>query len=1551
MSLFVASTCQLGNDTWTETMAWSRADPIGALASKSIDDNDNERNHILFTNNEGEVMSKSTISHDYEATVLDWHPIDKVLAIGWGDGMISCWTVDGKIRPSSSFSNNNQHSKAITVLKWNPLGKRLVSGDKNGSVVVWAVDSRGGLNPIRQYKKKGEITAIIFCLMPIKLEAIRSKNEIKTSYSPSFFFGTNKGALVYADDLGHCADVQTLPSCIDTMLFFEEKSRLIIITRTFLLRQYHVSEDGRVSDVQDIKISVPGDIADRGIKSVVWAGPGLLAIATEEKFVRMLDIAADESYNISLMSALGGDGVEKNDKVACVSFSPIDRHLAVGTIQGVVIIWKYAGLSRDFTGNKPIAATSSSEWELIFRTHLNYPVLQLTWYGGRGLLGAVTEDSTIVLNESIMNSYMNGDLAVIQISNTEVSVNLGGPQDTVIINTGVQIKGLSVGKSCFVVWSGKVSKVYRVDLQLQKYEELESMKNNGVAMAIADSSTISDEAWFVAEGSSIKINNFGGTQKGLISFSEVEGFPELLDINGRYLAVITNKGFIKIVDINKPTAPKQCGTAGQFYSYKTSFSSSGSNLKVRNIRINCAGTRVAILTDLVEGSLQICHPDPRLHIYDRNKGSILVFDFTELRRCPISVFWDDKDDRFISCEALRNRTLANSPPVVKSTPSTDETSGKLINNNTAANNTENETESDIEIYLFFATSEHGILMQDSFPRKFPCGDMIGLQVPRLYFRNSLQLGKNDEENNESVVAMNATSKQVKIYSKVMRDFVGMDDITEEVKVALLDFSYNLTLGKLDEAYRAVKAIDSPSIWENMAQMCVKTKRLDVAEVCLGNMGHARGAAALRESRKDGSVDVSVGILAIQLGLLDDAARLFREANRYDLLNKLYQSAGLWDKAINIANSKDRIHVKTTHYQYAKHLESLGRTEDAIQHFEMSETGRTEVPRMLFSLGRVDELGEYVLQSDDPALLKWWAAYLESIERYDKARKYYSKAGDNLSLVRICCFKGDFNKAADIIAESNDRAAAYHFARQLENQGEYQDAINFYSKSGCYNHSIRLAKTYNLDSELMRFAMKSTSALMIECAVHFESKGEYDKAVQLYHKGGDIPRALDLCFKVGEGGDKSSEAGAVFDMLNTIAQDLGAETSPQMLARCADFLVQHKQYDKAIELYVIAKRFHQAVEMCLQQRVTINDDMVEKLTPPENGIDPTERKEILKDLAKALKKQGSYTMASKKYTQAGDRVRAIKCLVRSGDTKAVIQFTNISRNIEIYKLAANYLQQMNWRESVDIMKAIITFYNKAKAFYQLAGFYDSCAQVEIDEYRDYEKAIGALNEALKYLSKDTSPDTVDEIRKYSNSIEKRIGMIEKFVQARKIAKREPEKMVSICESLLHEPMLEEAIRAGDCLAMLVEHFYSTNQMQEAYDKLQEMESRRIQLHPYIENEIIDSVYNAIGINNQAGNKNKSKNNNLSDDKKQLDINHDEEDEDEVDYRGNKGNDRNNNSNAVSKVKISQKQDDDDEEDVDDNDDNDNSRKPDKYGNKYNNNTNSKYKSNPPPYGRK
>lgn len=80
--------------------------------------------------------------------------------------------------------------------------------------------------------------------------------------------------------------------------------------------------------------------------------------------------------------------------------------------------------------------------------------------------------------------------------------------------------------------------------------------------------------------------------------------------------------------------------------------------------------------------------------------------------------------------------------------------------------------------------------------------------------------------------------------------------------------YSLEMLKLGEilSFGHIFFSDSESVWENMAKMCVKSRRLDVASVCLGNMGHARGARALREAMKEPELDAKVAVLAMQLGL-------------------------------------------------------------------------------------------------------------------------------------------------------------------------------------------------------------------------------------------------------------------------------------------------------------------------------------------------------------------------------------------------------------------------------------------------------------------------------------------------------------------------------------------------------------------------------------------------------------------------------------------------------------------------------------------------------------
>ena len=68
------------------------------------------------------------------------------------------------------------------------------------------------------------------------------------------------------------------------------------------------------------------------------------------------------------------------------------------------------------------------------------------------------------------------------------------------------------------------------------------------------------------------------------------------------------------------------------------------------------------------------------------------------------------------------------------------------------------------------------------------------------------------------------------------------------------------------------------------------------------------------------------------------------------------------------------------------------------------------------------------------------------------------------------------------------------------------------------------------------------------------------------------------------------------------------------------------------------------------------------------------------------------------------------LLKSGDTEKIVFFAGVSRQKEIYVMAANYLQSLDWKKDPEIMKNIITFYTKGRALDLLASFYDVCAQV-------------------------------------------------------------------------------------------------------------------------------------------------------------------------------------------------------------------------------------------------
>jgi len=58
--------------------------------------------------------------------------------------------------------------------------------------------------------------------------------------------------------------------------------------------------------------------------------------------------------------------------------------------------------------------------------------------------------------------------------------------------------------------------------------------------------------------------------------------------------------------------------------------------------------------------------------------------------------------------------------------------------------------------------------------------------------------------------------------------------------------------------------------------------------------------------------------------------------------------------------------------------------------------------------------------------------------WEQAMQCYEVAQDYYSLVRILCFNGQLDKAAEITEETGCKAAAYHLARRLNVENEVKN---------------------------------------------------------------------------------------------------------------------------------------------------------------------------------------------------------------------------------------------------------------------------------------------------------------------------------------------------------------------------------------------------------------------------------------------------------------------------------------------------------------------------------
>ena len=94
--------------------------------------------------------------------------------------------------------------------------------------------------------------------------------------------------------------------------------------------------------------------------------------------------------------------------------------------------------------------------------------------------------------------------------------------------------------------------------------------------------------------------------------------------------------------------------------------------------------------------------------------------------------------------------------------------------------------------------------------------------------------------------------------------------------------------------------------------------------------------------------------------------------------------------------------------------------------------------MLYEANQTDQLGTYIKQMNDPELSHWWGQCCESIGDMPAAMEVYQQANDTLALVRLHCRNEDFVTASTLVEESDNAAAAFLLARQLEATEQVKD---------------------------------------------------------------------------------------------------------------------------------------------------------------------------------------------------------------------------------------------------------------------------------------------------------------------------------------------------------------------------------------------------------------------------------------------------------------------------------------------------------------------------------
>ncbi|KRZ69257.1 Intraflagellar transport protein -like protein [Trichinella papuae] len=1333
-------------------------------------------------------------------SILQWHPTTTLLAFCETKRKFGIFNIKTK----EMFNVSSNTDAQTNIIQWNESGNILFFSTLSGDCFVYAISDTGKFHTLITVVRLEDVSQCT-----VSVDRFFSKNDDDHDNDDIndkclFFVGGSTGIIYALFDHNNFENCYALKNSVGRLLLSQDGRSLIAVTEDLFLTQFTIDAYYKLTKTTEVKLSFRSKCLE-----VTWAGQNLLAFCSGENVVRFWNVALETNSTLSISDCpeLSGD-----DKIYKIAYSSFKETLAVGTSNGKIILWRQKQL-----------ASSKDEchrWYMIaVLKYLKMPSkIQLS--KSHSTFAVSSNYSVCIYNEQPVLFCSTEEIIVVQNMKKSVSVYSISNGTSSQVTLDRAITAMCIDGNHAVLSDGFVVEIYKLT-ESKTLEKIGGFKMSSTAMAIQGTNI------FFTDSNRIQVRTLQGVIKQFVPLPDSEGDAIRFAIGGQRLCVATKSGSLRIYDNRKNELKME---------YKLNFVAMLCETfeSIKTTSINCAGCCCSFTISKTDKSLDTC-----IYVWDALSDKVHFFDFqtctsgklrpkqkksyTNHRKqfpqnfCngyPVEHLWDGIDCRILLCQIV-----ASSIPSDNSAISSPCENCSLI-------------------AIFFVHSELDMLLQRIILLSSEFDTLIASRMP-YYFFVTKECNALDDDNSALCVDDDAKKVDELLIRLTQREFIGLENCDSESKAAILDFSMHLAAENTEEALKAIRSIKTITVWKNVAKMCIRCRRLDVAMFCLRKIGNARIISNIRHARQSiTQTEALLGILAIHLGLTNLAIEFFHSSGRYDLLNQLYQDLGNWEEAIKVAQNNDQIHLKNTYYRYGKYLQKAGKLHEAIEYFEKASVEAIEIPHLITE--SVAQLEAYVQQKQTKCTLDWWAQFLESRGQLDEAMKAYTKANDICSVIRILCYQGNTKEAINLAETTNDRSAYYQLARHFESTNAKDQALQFFISAEAYTSAIRLCKECGYETKMAELALKSSRSTMEDVAHYFECQsGKADVAVMLYCRvcgaivfisnAGIYKKALDLAFRTEQ-----------LSALNLITAGLEGSQDLTMIEKCAQLLIKNQQYTKAVELLAHANQYEKAIQICMENNATLTDNLVKLLTPKEENVKSnSERKKLLEQLADCCVRQGLYNSAAKKFIQSGCKIKAMKALIKSGDVEKVIFFANTARNKELYIIAGNYLQSLNWKQNVKVVEQIVQFYKKAQAHQQLISFYYIWAQTEIQENGNYEKAVEILRECLEIFHQQAS--SVREIEEKLISIQRHVESIEQFLHLKKLYKVNQTEAIHFLEEMLRNEQ-KLIIRLGDIYSLIIGYHLRQDSVEEVEHHLHQWLTKepKEQLDRYLEPKLYDKL---------------------------------------------------------------------------------------------------------------